>query len=410
MISFGILTWNLQQSQQVDLSPFIKRTLSPSPEFLVFSFQELQSPFSLSNLSLVRSEQAVFQPELVGSFESMKVLYLEVLRALDLGHRGGAHYKPCYVGKKDGLGLIIMAKDTIKVVKVYSGFLGTGLLGVHSNKGAISVCLEFGYPGQSTYSASIVNCHLGAHAGRTNFEKRHGELDHILEYMRMKPFPNDFSGDSVKVNSSQVIFVAGDLNFRLDTAMLRNHAPKIVNNVVNSFQGIEGKPDQFRLEPESIESTVRFMIRNNDYKSLLVYDELLNSMRNNYGLISIFTEPPIKFLPTYKKYYYNRNLKTSNSEELYDFKRIPAYTDRILYTTNEKITPLVYTSLDAESKSDHDCVMGLYILEFSSKCNIKSDKEGGVLFARLRRIYKVNRVGLFLTVLIVVAAFAFRGA
>src|SRR6476620_1477362 len=113
MISFAILTWNLETNQQIDLVPFIRKTLSPSPEFLIFNFQELESPFKFN---LVRSEQCLFQQDgIYGSFDSMKLIYLEIQRSLNLCHRNGAQYLPCYIGRKAGLGMIVMVKQGIQV-------------------------------------------------------------------------------------------------------------------------------------------------------------------------------------------------------------------------------------------------------------------------------------------------------
>ena len=388
MISFAILTWNLQASQQVDLLPFVKKTLSPSPEFLIFAFQELESPFKID---LIRSEQAYFtQNGIIGSFESMKLLYVEVVKSLNICHRNGAQYFPCYIGKKAGLGMIVMVKEGIQVHKIYSGFIGTGLLGVHSNKGSLGLCLEFGYPNQPTYSTTLLNCHLGAHSGKEYFEKRQAEIDHILDCLVMKPMPNDFTGNCVKVTSSQAIFVIGDLNYRLNTSLAGG---EFVQGVVGNVDS-EWNP----LIPKTPENIIKRLVENNDYTSLLQLDELSHVLKNHLGMLSVFVEPPIKFMPTYKKH-----------NGVYTYKRLPAYTDRILFTTNKHtITPIVYTSLEHENASDHDSVMGMYILDFSGQCEIKAEKYDGILWKRIKRIYKVNRVGLFVTLLVIVVAFAFR--
>ena len=366
MISFAILTWNLETNQQIDLVPFIRKTLSPSPEFLIFNFQELESPFKFN---LVRSEQCLFQEVgIYGSFDSLKLIYLEIQRSLNLCHRNGAQYLPCYIGRKAGLGMIVMVKKGIQVHKVYSGFIGTGLLGIHSNKGALGICLEFGLPNQPSYSATLVNCHLGAHSGKENFDKRQVEIDHILECLVMKPIPNDFSGNSVKVTSSQAIFVIGDLNYRLN---LDSFTSGMIKSVVNNVASDEKESNP--LIPNTAENIVKQLIQNNDYQGILRYDELSYILRNHLGVLSVFLEPPIKFLPTYKKL---------NTE--YSYKRLPAYCDRILYTTNKHtITPIIYTSLE-QTSSDHDSVMGMFLLDFSGQCELKAEKHTGIVWKRIQ--------------------------
>ena len=63
------------------------------------------------------------------------------------------------------------------------------------------------------------------------------------------------------------------------------------------------------------------------------------------------TESPIKFLPTYK---YGKGAK------YYDIsKRVPAWTDRILYKKSENIKCIKYSRINIKI-SDHRPVFGLF--------------------------------------------------
>ena len=89
---------------------------------------------------------------------------------------------------------------------------------------------------------------------------------------------------------------------------------------------------------------VKMMIENSMFDQLQANDELIierSIKRISYG----FSEGMLSFAPSYKL------LPKTN---MYDYKRSPAWTDRILYRSNQDILMLVnYDSNNLLMQSDH---------------------------------------------------------
>jgi hypothetical protein len=179
----------------------------------------------------------------------------------------------------------------------------------------------------------------------------------------MKPFPNDFSYSHVVTASSQAIFLCGDLNYRMKSADL---------------QWGFGNVRDHEIPAQKIHDA----IINSDVKSLVAMDELTFLRLNQKSMISVFKEAEITFLPSYKL----------NSDKTYSTKRLPAYCDRILYTTAEhSIKPISYQRVEDYDVSDHDPVVGMYLVEFMGQCEIKTTNYTFIR-QRLERVWKINRV------------------
>ncbi|KAL4617397.1 72 kDa inositol polyphosphate 5-phosphatase isoform X1 [Arapaima gigas] len=92
-----------------------------------------------------------------------------------------------------------------------------------------------------------------------------------------------------------------------------------------------------------------------DMGPLLQYDQLSKEMKDG-AIFKGFQEAPIQFLPTYK---------FDIGSDVYDTtskKRIPSYTDRILYRSRQKddISIVKYTSCTSIRTSDHRPVIGIF--------------------------------------------------
>ncbi|KAK2553249.1 Phosphatidylinositol polyphosphate 5-phosphatase type IV [Acropora cervicornis] len=74
-----------------------------------------------------------------------------------------------------------------------------------------------------------------------------------------------------------------------------------------------------------------------------------------------FSEPPIKFLPTYKFDIQSDNYDSSSKN------RVPSYTDRVLYRSSDpsSIEPVIYTSCVSVKTSDHRPVFGIYQIKLN---------------------------------------------
>lgn len=94
---------------------------------------------------------------------------------------------------------------------------------------------------------------------------------------------------------------------------------------------------------------------NPECKDLLEKDELLDLMEQGKVFVE-FTEPPIKFLPSYKHDIQSDNYDSSSKH------RTPSWTDRVLYRSRDpsSIEPVIYSSCVSVKTSDHRPVFGIY--------------------------------------------------
>ena len=102
---------------------------------------------------------------------------------------------------------------------------------------------------------------------------------------------------------------------------------------------------QYRIDQRR--ETVLSSILASDFTSLFENDQLNKEMRTNRAFrLRSFTEPPITFAPTYK---YNPHTNDYDSSEK---KRIPAWCDRVLFTSGPRIRSTSYRRYEP-TVSDH---------------------------------------------------------
>ena len=112
-------------------------------------------------------------------------------------------------------------------------------------------------------------------------------------------------------------------------------------------------------------------------ESLLAHDQLLKEMRNNRSFrLRSFVEAPITFAPTYK--YDRRSSEYDTSEK----SRVPAWCDRILYSTRdpERVKNLHYRRYEA-NVSDHRPISAAFRITVKSvdhdaRLRAKAEVEG----------------------------------
>lgn len=97
---------------------------------------------------------------------------------------------------------------------------------------------------------------------------------------------------------------------------------------------------------------------NPECKDLLAKDQLLDLMEQGKVFVG-FTEPLIKFLPSYKHDIQSDNYDSSSKN------RTPSWTDRVLYRSKDpsSIQPVLYSSCVSVKTSDHRPVFGIYQVE-----------------------------------------------
>lgn len=197
----------------------------------------------------------------------------------------------------------------------------TGMGGRYGNKGAVIARLVV----QDT-SIAFVNAHLAA--GQKHVKGRNADVADILEYPTV--FSDAYAdqsayvggGDGSMVLDHEIVFFAGDLNYRID------HSRETVLSAIAAR----------KVTP------------------LLEQDQLRKELKQNPAFrLKDFSEAPISFLPTYK---YDRGTHDWDSSEK---NRIPAWCDRILFRSNnpDRVRCLEYRRWEA-TISDHRPVTGVF--------------------------------------------------
>ena len=270
----------------------------------------------------------------------------------------------------------------IETEKLKSGFMGCG------NKGCCFLQFEY-----KKKSYGFCSCHLPAGQKKKNLINRKDTFNHILNFK--------FNKSEKIFQKNDFFFIFGDLNFRtnidiisfknsvrkellyieelrksfrLDKNNKENSKNKIkVNKRINSLiflKSIEVDAlDLINIDFNSDKSLKKSKIKtkyNDDEKIENIIDEKIFSeiYFNKFwekDELKIFEETqlakfnidesPITFPPTYK---YRKNTNSYNIE-----KRVPSWTDRILYKKNDYIVPLLYDRIDI-NLSDHKPVIGFF--------------------------------------------------
>jgi endonuclease/exonuclease/phosphatase family metal-dependent hydrolase len=178
-----------------------------------------------------------------------------------------------------------------------------GLKGFAGNKGALAFRFQLW-----DNSMCFVNVHLPPH--RQNFNIRNENLIFVSRSMKF------IVGDSaLSISEHNHVFWLGDFNYRIET--------------LNSEQLIK-------------------LLGKNELSNCLHFDQL-NTARKFYSVLPDCKEAEILFGPTFKY------LKGSNK---HDYKRDPAWCDRILYRAECEVER--YDSCESILYSDHKPVFALF--------------------------------------------------
>nr|QHB21516.1 venom IPPase 1 [Platymeris rhadamanthus] len=189
----------------------------------------------------------------------------------------------------------------------------TGLGGLYANKGGVIIKFKL-----YNQSFCVVNAHFHAHD--EELDERIDDYETInTERAEFCNYPSDY------------VFWLGDLNFRI------SEDPALTSERIKSII-IKGKESE-----------------------LLANDQLLLT-RKTGKIFNDFKEAPITFKPTYKMV---PNTGT------YNLKRRPAWTDRVLYKSenDKEITPILYKSIESYTISDH------YPVQAQFKIVVDTDKK-----------------------------------
>ncbi|KAG7447983.1 inositol polyphosphate phosphatase [Guyanagaster necrorhizus] len=236
-----------------------------------------------------------------------------------------------------GVALLVYGKDegiAKTVCDVQTSWTGCGPLYM-GNKGAVGV--RFRAPGENGSVGEVytfVCAHLTAHTER--LAQRVDDYNHIVSTLL---FPSP-SSPSTTIYSTSHLFIFGDLNFRLSIPPCHPlHA--------------------FHTEPD----VAAVLAAPETRETLKEFDQLLTERRKGTTLVGLREGEFWKFKCSYKY--------DLGEVDKYSEKRVPSWTDRILYTTytdspetpnNSYITNLLYTSVPGYTTSDHKPVVSLLFI------------------------------------------------
>ena len=212
-----------------------------------------------------------------------------------------------------GIYVIIFARAlSIKYIKNFDyQIVKNGFMGSIGNKG--SCLLRFNI---NDSKIAIACNHLSA--GQELYEARRTEITDILN-TSFKKYP------SMHFKDYDYYFFFGDINSRTSL----EYSNPIVDNLIKNHS----------------------KTLNGDFKDILVNDQFKQYQKES-SLILQMDEAPIKFSPTYK-YTIGSNEYDTNK------KRIPSWTDRIMFKKFSETIPLAYNKC-LLSLSDHQPIYGLY--------------------------------------------------
>lgn len=377
-------TWNVNgrsPDSTSDLSPWLlpDSTASKPLDVYMISLQEIQV---LTGVDAVRSDS------------SRATAWRKAIHATL-----GSDYDR--VAERQLVGILVLVfirkNHSPYLSNVQISYAATGFLNAVGNKGGVAARFLL-------YDRTIacVACHLAAHTA--NVERRTQDFRDVVRKAVFLPVTNDLDeGPSLQNTSGSKSFPQGtssaliqpnsaaavpdalrfsevaagtaawlgsfttafsDISAGADTTILNDpNAIKVLDHDIVFWLG----DLNYRIEGE-VEDVLTW-IKNRDWSKLYSADQLQYQMRNNkifYG----FCEGPLRFPPTYK---YERFSNEYAADENGEMKRVPAYTDRILWRlgTNDddpKGMPNLrlqkYTSATSVFSSDHRPVSATFLMTF----------------------------------------------
>ena len=193
--------------------------------------------------------------------------------------------------------------DNINIIENKSGNFNLG------NKGNFIIKLKI-----NQKEFALVNGHLTAGDKKENFEKRISEMEKIFDFI----YENN--------NKNIYYFIVGDLNFRISLEREQ------FNLICCGDKNGRVNENQAKMEIETLKK----------------FDQL-NTVKNLFKKEKLFEEK-INFPPTYKY---------KKMQIIYDEKRTPSWTDRILFKEDKNIKCIFYDTIDLYI-SDHKPLVGLF--------------------------------------------------
>ncbi|KAK9312764.1 Endonuclease/exonuclease/phosphatase [Lipomyces starkeyi] len=319
-----------------------------------------------------------------------------------------------------GMVLLMFAHKKLasQITQLEISSAGTGVLGYWGNKGAVCIRFilgesDFGIPG---VEIAVANMHLSSGIAPQAVERRRWEMSELDKRLKLpvfngKLFRKQRNGGK---NRKELLYQNGDLLDELDERVLdASSEDDMVAAAADAVAGMKIKENGMAKEyeagttaiqtadgsdkaatistttsttattaatvntdhvgPEKEINSIVFilgdlnyrlamdrsdisqLVAKNDYDALLFWDQLRNEIKEGSVLVG-FQEGPISFQPTYK---YDIGTNVFDTSEK---ARVPAYTDRILYTTYPSLAQLDYETFMHYISSDHKPVAATFEL------------------------------------------------
>ncbi|KAL3801972.1 hypothetical protein HJC23_010316, partial [Cyclotella cryptica] len=335
-ILIRIVTWN-QQAREPPSPEDLAKHLFQSRRYhiIVVGTQECENTFakSILNPSKAKWEERL-EAALGTDFDAVHSHSLQASHIIIFAHKAIAHW----------------------VSNIRSVAIPTGIGDKLGNKGGIGMSMNV-----ADSSFCFINVHLAAHQHATN--RRTSEFKKISNEMVTKMCNRQPSLSQTSVSSHSVdelecvnfeenLMDDGDIlpnpshihsNLRCDDDM-RTDAGPTTNPLIDAYDYVFYFGDlNFRIN--GTREVVDGMLENHMHDALLCNDQLTMLMRFN-RIFSGFGEGPLNFFPTYK---------FDNNSDHYDSsqrRRVPSWTDRILFKKDSRTQILSYCS-SAIRTSDH---------------------------------------------------------
>ena len=411
--SLCILTWNVSgkapvNDPKLDSLLRLEDIASYQPDMFVIALQELidltaKRVFKMNNKRMskweLKIESVLNHKENKINENSKNNNVNNAVRTSIFKHR----YVKLVTTRMFGMLLMVFVSNKKKeffsandngICDVVTSKIGTGIGNKFGNKGAVTIQFRL-----FNFHLCFVNCHLAAH--QENVKRRREDAVKIMNQTRFntdnKGMSVDFTFDSYDFKSEGSIDIKNNNNNNNNeesksssvTGSMRHKSENIVNladasnvNILDNDLIFVFGDLNYRLDFEMSDKNdknknkngeltkVLNLINDGKYKELLKKDQLINEMKNE-NVFSGFSESKINFAPTFKY--------CENTYEQINTKRMPSYCDRILWRVdlkdknkNEnknknknskrrlKIQCNKYTSHMASTMSDHKPVVGLF--------------------------------------------------
>lgn len=331
------ITWNMQANDPPPVEE-VQQRLLPLNRFHIIAFGTEECERSIAQ-SAVNPSKKVWESYL-----------------LDLV---GPNYTPLRSHTLQAIHLILFVHNSIKplVSEISSAAVACGMANTLGNKGGVGISFRV-----ADTKMLVINTHLSAHQNKVN--DRNAQVWKILNDL-----PSLLSMNELENSDDQMFgqMKVGATNSNTDVSQDANNSNEGVQKLKAYFNRVIMMGDMnYRINGNR--KVVDKLLQANMYEVLLSNDQLTTSMRAK-ELPDFLSESPVSFRPTYK---FNKN------SDIYDTsakKRIPSWTDRILYA-EEGLKCIAYDSVPDLRISDHRPVFATFVAStVAGSDSIKADHD-----------------------------------